>query len=299
MPYEGIANSMDGQNSILSVVGPLATTVPALRLLIKSLLSQKPWLHDPLVIELPWRDELEKEILDLIQSSKGGSGKLAFGVMKHDGMVSVQPPVARAMDIVVETVKKLGHKVIEWKPPSHEELNTIVFKAWFYDGGKDIHDAFALSGEPVAPQVSMSYGVKAFDQADATAIAATNVAKREMQKRYMDYWNSTEELTGTGRPVDGLITPIAPFAAAQREKYSYYGYSTWVNCLDYTSCVIPVTQVDKTVDKPYESFQPLNDVDKGIHEDCKHHASKRKSGHSLILLQMTRRSTTGLTCRYS
>jgi amidase len=268
MPYEGMANSMDGQNSVLSVVGPLSTTVPALRLLMKSLLSQKPWLYDPLVLELPWRDEAETEALDLISASQGGSGKLAFGVMKHDGVVTVQPPVARAMDIVVETLKKLGHKVIEWTPPSHEELNTIVFTTWFYDGGKDVHDAFALSGEPIAPQISGAYGQKAVDPMDATKIAATNIAKREMQKRYMDYWNSTKELTGTGRPVDGFLAPLAPFPAARREKYSYYGYSTFVNGLDYTACVIPVTTADKAVDKAYEGYQPLNDQDKAVFEDC-------------------------------
>jgi amidase len=266
-----MANSMDGQNSILSVVGPLATTVPALRLLVKSLLSQKPWLYDPLVVELPWRDDQEKTALDLIKSSQSGGGELAFGVLKHDGVITPQPPVARAMDIVVETLKKLGHKIIEWEPPSHDELNTIVFTTWFYDGGKDIHDAFALSGEPISPQIVGAYGHQTGDQMDGTKIAATNVAKREMQKRYMDYWNSTEELTGTGRPVDGFIAPLAPFAAARREKYSYYGYSTFVNGLDYTSCVIPVTTADKAVDKVYEGYQPLNEPDKTVYEDCKYH----------------------------
>ena len=102
----------------------------------------------------------------------------------------------------------------------------------------------------------------------ASKIASTNIAKREMQKEYMDYWNSTVATTGTGRPVDGFIAPLAPFAASRREKYSYYGYSTFVNTLDYTSCVIPVTTVDKTVDRPHESFQPFDDQDQAIHEDC-------------------------------
>jgi amidase len=48
LPYEGVANSMDGQNSVLSVVGPLGSTVGALRLVVKGLLSMEPWSHDPL-----------------------------------------------------------------------------------------------------------------------------------------------------------------------------------------------------------------------------------------------------------
>ncbi len=117
IPYEGAANSMDGQNSILSVIGPLGTSVGALRLVIKAVLSQQPWLYDPLVAEIPWRDEQEQAVLDIIKSS--GGGQLAFGVLRHDGSIQPQPPVRRAVEIVVKTIEKLGHKVIEWNPPSH------------------------------------------------------------------------------------------------------------------------------------------------------------------------------------
>ena len=110
---------MDGQNSILSVVGPLATSVGALKLVIKSLLMQEPWLHDPLVNEIPWRDEQEQVILDIVNSH--GGGQLAFGIMRDDETVQAQPPMNRAVDIVVRTIEKLGHKVIEWKPPSHQK----------------------------------------------------------------------------------------------------------------------------------------------------------------------------------
>jgi amidase len=117
LPYEGMANSMDGQNSILSVVGPLGTSVGALKLVIKGILSQQPWLHDPLVAEIPWRDEQEQAVLDIVNQS--GGGQLAFGIMRDDGTVRPHPPVRRAVDIVMKTIEKLGHKVIDWEPPSH------------------------------------------------------------------------------------------------------------------------------------------------------------------------------------
>jgi amidase len=110
IPYEGAANSMDGQNSILSAIGPLAPTVGALKLLFKSILSQQPWLHDPLALELPWRDEMEEQTLALIEASASGQGKLAFGIMYDDGIVRPQPPVARALRIMAELLQRLGHK---------------------------------------------------------------------------------------------------------------------------------------------------------------------------------------------
>lgn len=259
---------MDGQNSILSVVGPLATTASSLRLVIKALLSQQPWLHDPAVHELPWRYDLEREILELTGGIGDASkaGKISFGVLRSDGVVNPVPPVLRAIDIVVQALQSLGHEVVEWKPPSHAALLEQAFKTWVYDAGKDVKSAFALSGEPMAPQIAMFESLS--HESSASEIAAVNVRLRELKKEYMEYWNSTQGVTTTGRPVDAVICPVAPFPSARREKYSYYGYSTFVNLLDYTSVIVPVTNVDKAVDKVDEGYKPINDQDKGVHESC-------------------------------
>lgn len=98
---------------------------------------------------------------------------------------------------------------------------------------------------------------------------AVNIAKRDAQKAYMEYWNSTAALTKTGQPVDAIIAPPAPFAAARPDRYRYYGYSMWVNVLDYTSVIVPVTQVDKNVDKKASDFTPVNEVDQQTQDDCK------------------------------
>lgn len=266
MPYEGMANSMDGQNSVLSVVGPLATSARSVRLVMKSILSQQPWLHDPQVVDMPWRDSEEQAVLDIVKSSSG-KGQLAFGLMMSDGIVNPDPPVQRAVRVTAEALEKAGHKIIEWKPPSHKRLLEFTFKTWLYDGGKDLHDSFALSGEPISPQVTMSYGTEPKEEFTASQIAAVNVTKRQFQKEYMDYWNGTESLTGTGRPVDGIITALAPYPAARPEGYKYYGLSAWVNGMDYTSVVVPVTLADKSVDKYPDDYKPISDEDKVVVED--------------------------------
>ncbi|CAF9903062.1 MAG: Acetamidase [Alectoria fallacina] len=261
MPYEGMANSMDGQNSVLSVVGPLSHSVASLKLLVKSLLIQQPWLHDPLCNEIPWRQDQEDMMLHLISSSK-----LAFGILKHDGIITPHPPVQRALGMVVETLKTLGHEVIDWDPPSHKRGYDIIMNSWTYDGGTDIHNALGLSGEPMVSQISGMYGKKR-EEASASRISANNIAKRNYQKEYMEYWNSTAHMTATGRPVDAIIAPLAPFAAARPDRYKYYGYSNIYNTLDYTSCVVPVTNVDKQVDVVNESFQPVSEQDRDTQED--------------------------------
>ena len=118
--------------------------------------------------------------------------------------------------------------------------------------------------------------VEALSQAkNAVDIAAVNITKREFQKEYMDRWNATKDITGTGRPIDAIISPVAPFPAARPTRYTYYSYSTWVNLLDYSSCVVPVTTVDKSVDGVIEDFKPLSDEDKEIMADCEFFFSEK------------------------
>ncbi|PWY78342.1 amidase [Aspergillus heteromorphus CBS 117.55] len=255
MPYQGAANSMDGQNTILSVIGPLARSAGGLMALFKGVLGTGPWLRDPLVLEIPWREEVERETRELV---RGEPKALAFGVMYHDGVIGLQPPIERALRIVEETVRGLGHTVVTWTPPSHQIAVDLAERAYSLDGGADVAYHLTLSGEERAAQVILNL---AGTQKTAMEVAALNVEKREYQKRYMDYWNSTADLTGTGRPVDAVIYPCAPQASTVPKRLATVGYTSFINVLDYTSVVIPVTHADKTVDVVREQEVFLSELD--------------------------------------
>ncbi|KAF2623571.1 amidase [Macroventuria anomochaeta] len=268
LPYEGMSNSMDGQNTVLSVVGPLGTTASSLRLVTKALLSQQPWLYDPLVHEIPWRSAEEEHIQQLLQfvgESVPKEKRLAFGIIHTDGVVTPTAPIRRAIKLVTKALEAAGHEITTWSPPSHRVLNDTGFRPWVFDGGRNVRDAFALSGEQMATQVSLYQNeMKEFT---ATEIAETNVAMRGLRKEYMEYWNSTAKETSTGRPVDAVISPLAPWPAAREAKYKYYGYSTWVNALDYTAVAFPVTNVDKSIDVKSSDFKPVDEKDQEIQDD--------------------------------
>lgn len=220
---------MDGQNTILSVIGPLANSIASLQFVMRAVMTQQPWLHDPLCLEIPWRLDQEQQMSQLVTSG----GKLSFGVTKHNNSVQPHPPVQRGMDIVCKALAKLGHTMFPWDPnPPDMKLFELTFLSWIYDGGKDVHESFGLSGEPPAPQIEASYGKEPKGEMTASQIAANNVAKREAQKDYMEYWNSTVGLTGTGRPADFVVCPVAPSAAVDPTNMRHYAYTMWVNCLD-------------------------------------------------------------------
>ncbi len=75
-------------------------------------------------------------------------------------------------------------------------------------------------------------------------------------------------MTGTHRPVDAVIMPVAPFAAARPSTYKYYAYSSIINVLDYTSCAIPVTKADKNIDVVDKHFAPMSDMDRDVASSC-------------------------------
>ena len=258
LPYHGMANSMDGQNTVLSSVGPISHSVPSLRLMVKALLSRQPWLQDPLVHEIPWRDGQERNMLNR---------KLTFGVLANDGVCSPFPPIRRAMAMVSRAIQNQGHQVLDWKPPPHRRGNDTALTAWTFDGGADTDKAFKLSGEPPSPQVG-GPNRKTSPEMGATKIAETNVLKREFLKEYLDYWNNTAKMTDTGDAIDAVIMPVAPFPAPRPERYRYYGYTSIINLLDYTACTVPVTRVDQSVDVIDENFKPIDDFDQKVQDDC-------------------------------
>jgi amidase len=62
-----------------------------------------------MVHEIPWRQEQE-------QAVKTAPEKLAFGIFRHDGLVTPFPPVSRAMEEVAQALQDAGNQV------SHEPI---------------------------------------------------------------------------------------------------------------------------------------------------------------------------------
>ncbi|KAJ5352575.1 hypothetical protein N7452_001549 [Penicillium brevicompactum] len=290
LPYEGVANSMDGQNTILSVIGPMATTARSLKLLFKSILEQGPWNHDPLVHEIPWRSSVESNFLSIVNENPPS---LTFAFLHHDGVVRPDPPVSRAVRSIEEILRRQGHevseylmfgicatscwinvdvkKIIDWCPPSHSIAHAIAKEAFHMDGGEEVLNDLALSGEP---QLQQCFVVKAAHMT-ALQISDLNIRKRRYQKAYLDYWNSTSELTRSGRPVDAIICPTAPHAAVIPGCFRHVGYTSFVNVLDLTSAVFPVTHADKDSDllTPTASAGSLNHQHEDMTLDSDYNAS--------------------------
>ena len=127
---------MAGQEGVLAVYSPMARTCEDLEYFWRSYLSMNPWTYDHHVHPIPWREE---------DFQAGKSGKLRYGVMRDDGVVTPSPACARALDSVVDTLREAGEEVIELDlegmPSPYEglKLASILLNT---DGGKTYESFF-------------------------------------------------------------------------------------------------------------------------------------------------------------
>src|ERR1700761_2047709 len=103
---------------------------------------------------------------------------------------------------------------------------------WGADGGEDFETVAAESGEPVLhtmlPGESVdipeppAYRLK--NKLNAYQLWKLHKEKRALRKAYLDCWQATKSVTGTGRPIDAIITPAAPFAAPPHGRNTYVSF---------------------------------------------------------------------------
>jgi Asp-tRNA(Asn)/Glu-tRNA(Gln) amidotransferase A subunit family amidase len=103
IPYEGSANTLEGQDSYPSVLGPLSTDIGGIKLFMQTVIGRRPWLKDPLSLRKPWDEDGYRLI------EHGGGKRLTFGILWNDGRVVPQPPVIRALEMTKEAIIAAGH----------------------------------------------------------------------------------------------------------------------------------------------------------------------------------------------
>jgi len=122
LSYRNVANTNPGQLNYASSVGVMGTSITSLKLVTSAILSTKPWLRDPNVVPIPWRDDIEQ--LTLARATATGRSNqhspLKVGILFNDGYMTPHPPIIRGLQIVRDALIDAGHKTVDWNPPSHQ-----------------------------------------------------------------------------------------------------------------------------------------------------------------------------------
>lgn len=162
---------------------------------------------------------------------------------------------------------------------------------WRSDSGRDFRECLADTGEPLittmVPEETESDNVPPIicsENTDAYGLWQLHKRKTELRELYHDYWNSSVAKTGTGRPVDAIISPVSPSPAPPHGLFRYgrdtlstgaadvvgriAAYTIVFNVLDYPSCVVPVTRVSQKLDPKVAAHEFRNAEDRVIYDMC-------------------------------
>ncbi|KAJ4485909.1 general amidase [Lentinula aciculospora] len=271
VPYAGCVNSLEGQDSVPSVLGPLSNDLSGIKTFMKTVVDAKPWLKDPLAVRKRWSDD-EYNLAD------HGNGKsLCFAIMWDDGMIVPHPPIIRGLEIVKNALLDAGHKVIDWKPLKHAEMSICLRDIWDAGSAEDFDVVTALTSEPVIASMSPSDGEPTVDIINRNKVAVapgisayhlwqTHKKKRILREEYLQLWEDTIQVTGTGRAVDAIISPAAPYTATRHGQNKSGQYTMVWNVLDYSALVIPVSKVNPEIDRVKPPHEFLNADDKANYD---------------------------------
>lgn len=101
----------------MGTTGPLSTSLEGLKLFSKAIIDQKPWLRQPSLAAMDWKDPVEFF----------PDRKLRVGVMLSDNVVRPHPPILRALTELVEKLKKSPNiEIVNWNPWKHDLAWSII-----------------------------------------------------------------------------------------------------------------------------------------------------------------------------
>lgn len=194
---------------------------------------------------------------------------LTAGLMMDDGAVRPTPSVKRGLLELKAALEAAGHKVIDWTPYNPVEGQQLLVRCLLGDGGKKIYDQ--IRGGPIPepyPKDLALFG----DHYEATKDTPPTVGdlwvvqteRNAYLRKLLESWAATKELTGTGRPIDGLISPCVAFPAAPKYRFRHFGYTGLWNLADHTGVTIPVTYATQS-DVVTETFEPRTDDEKAVY----------------------------------
>ncbi|KAJ7784426.1 general amidase [Mycena metata] len=261
LPYSGAMNALEGQESISSVLGPMANSLSGVKIFTKAILDAQPWLLDPLVMRKGWAEDEYR----LIHHGEGG--KLCFAIMWDNGVVKPHPPLHRAMVLTKKALEAVGHEVIDWEPHRHLEIYKNAETIFAADGGHD-YRAQCEGFEPLIQ--TMSPTTDSHENALDEPLVKGLVGEpyhRTAHESHLDHWRATKSRTSTGRPVDAIIAPAVAYTAVPHGLNTFDSfYTTLCNALDYACSLFPVTFVDPEVDDPHPPHRFYNHEDEHIYK---------------------------------
>jgi amidase len=234
LPHDGLNGSHGGMDAIVGSLGPLTRSARDLALFCKTMLDAEPWFLEPQILEIPWRQTLV--------DGKDATRRLSFAILWDDGVVAPHPPILAALQKTQDALLKAGHDVIDWKPPTRDHLAAweLITKLYFPDGGAEYQDTIRDGGELPTSQSEFIFSFAPKRTYTVQETWKLNKERDSFRTRLVAHWLATSARTRDGRPVDAVLSPVAPTLAPPHDTSRWWSYTSYWNLADYPGVVFPV-----------------------------------------------------------
>ncbi|KAJ5786430.1 Amidase [Penicillium pulvis] len=247
-----------GMKFVLSCIGPLSMDLSGIETFFQLLFNARPANYDSSIHDIPWRQVDTKPVLRI-------------GVVPESSVFPLHPPIRRVLNEAVGLLEAQGHQIIrlDEKDCRVVEANEIAWAIFNLD--QNARKLIESAGEPVVPAIG--HIVKLFETLgkfikptlpDTSTLdrmeklALLNVRRAELREAYRKLWVQHD--------LDICIAPPAQNTAVPHDMFGMAPYTTFLNCLDYPSCVLPFGEVDeqdagKTLELKEDQIAPDYDYD--------------------------------------
>ncbi|KAK1997752.1 amidase [Colletotrichum falcatum] len=231
-------------------IGPIANSVDDLTLLMETTLAQRPWEYDASAISTPWRglDDANKT--------------LTIGLLPEDPSYPLHPPVRRALDEAVSSLKGAGHRIVRLPldPSCGASLGGKLGFTYFSLGFSGLDALESEIGEPLITSVRAS--VHPFGNEGPLVTPDLDLAHRlgeflNLSAGYADSWRKTWR----EYKLDVVLGPGAVSTAVPHDTYGVPVYTLMWNVLDYPAGIIPYGFASKDKDPQYQKATAQFDAD--------------------------------------
>ncbi|KAF7290781.1 Amidase domain-containing protein [Mycena indigotica] len=246
---KGTGNApMPGADSIVGTYGPLCRSLRDMHLFFSVILETKPWLKSPDLIPIPW-------VIPTAPSWSGTNGRLRVGVMWHDEVVLPQPPIQRALKMLVGALEKQdGIEVVDYKPFKHLEASELAHELYFVDGGARIRSKAAETGEPLLPLTDWIITRSLVKDHTVHELWELFVNRDNLRAEYVQHFSAQN--------VDVVLCPAGAGPAPELGTCKYWAYTNVWNFVDYPAAVFPTGLFcDPTLDKKDGPREYMSDAD--------------------------------------
>lgn len=255
LPHSGLRGPHSGMDTILGVVGPLATCLADLNLFCSAILERQPWRREPQVLTLPWKTDLTTPQPDR---------KLRIGIMLDDGLCAVHPPISRAMNKATRALKAAGHTLLPWDPVLAKESVEVLFTACLQDCGEEYHEHMRISGEPAVPLLQWLLTERVPPKALSTPreVWELNVQRDTIKSAALVQWEQLD--------LDVLLCPGAPTLAPRHDQSRHWNYTSMWNVTDWPAVAFPVGKYSgveapgEEAEMRYPPHPPRNPVEEHV-----------------------------------